>query len=387
MAENNLRKNRSLFPVLKKDKNTDVDPDEVSKIVAAPVQKSPDDPVGFEEELSDQNPDYQNETGTQDSELGTDLVVLLSRLKLRIDNLEKNKFEMNRSFSEMNKLIGELRSRIFEQEKYIDVLESKANIANDLVRTIDPIKLGKDFEEQKAKLDAVDAKIESFISLSDSIKSEVSNVDSKISAIGTPDEIKVMNKDMQNMLKGLIERESRLSARLERSENLFYDMQKNYTESLRFFSTVDAINSSMKSIISEYQKMDIALRNYVPSDLFSRRISEIDHFLKSIESRYLEILKNSGLRESALSGESIVISDSVKNIKATEEVESLVNEMERKERSSLERFGRKERPTNTSKSSTVASPSSSPSPSSSQPLSSKKSASSTDDEIIFSRSY
>lgn len=379
MAEDTANTKKKSFFGFGKQKTQEIEEDPYPE-KSSPVDKSPspDEAVGFEEcvlETPEDNSPVQ--------ETETDPFLLLAKLKQRIEILERNKSEMNRSFSEMNKTVGELRSRILEQEKYIDILESKSNIANDLMRTIDPAQLGKDFEEQKAKIDAIDAKIDSFISLSDSVKTEISAVDSKIASIGTPEEIRNMNKDMQNMLKEIIGRESRLSARLERSENLFYDMQKNYTESLRFFSTVDAINSSMKSIMSEYIKMDVALKNYVPSDLFSRRISEIEHFLKHMENKYSTLLNDSGIRENSLEGESVIISDSVKNIKAAEEIDSIVKTVEKGP--SRTRVSRPVNPADRSVFGQKNLPDAPTKPEANAKSESKKK--SDYDEMIFSRSY
>lgn len=319
-----------------------------------------------------ENPNNFNDSkNTSDSDIVETPESIISLLREKIDNLEKQKNDANLLFAKMNQTIGELRSKISSQEKHINHIESKISISNDMIKVVNPSQVEKDFEEQKAKLDAADAKIESFISMCDSILLEIKNVDSKVSAIGNSSDVLAINKDMQALLKRILEKESKLSMKMEKSENLFYDMQKNYTQSLRYFSIIDSIESSLKEISSEQQKISLSLKNYVPQEIFSKRMKEINAFLNSSEAQYKKIISESGLRDiSNPTFKKTIIDSSIKNIKSTDEVDLIVKDLEKKDLKKRQNFSdnlnRIENSENIKKSNNSVK---------------------SDDDIIFTRSY
>ncbi|MBN2881613.1 hypothetical protein JXM83_06210 [Candidatus Woesearchaeota archaeon] len=254
----------------------------------------------------------------------------ISDLQQKFESQQQKRNEVNQMFSKMNILIGELRGKLMQQEKYIEKLESRALKSEELVNILDPMGLSKKFEEESMHIDAVEAKIDSFISLVDSVKSEISDVREKVLGLGSVNDLQDLNKNVQNLLKNVLQVESKLSLELERSQSFFTEMQKNYTQSLKYFNSLSMIDSSLKKLSTQQQMIGFQMKNYVPRELLNRRMEELTKFTEMIDKKSKLVLEQSGIRESSLSSD-ISIKDTIKNISVTEEVDTTIKKVEKPE--------------------------------------------------------
>jgi len=245
------------------------------------------------------------------------------KLKLLSEQLEeqkKNKDYINSVFSKINYIIGELRGKIISQEKIIRKLESRAVTAEEMVKQIDPLNLSKKFEKEKAHIEGVDAKIESFIDIAKSVKEEIVSVNNKVSALGSSKDLENMNKSLQNDLTTVMKKYSKLSIELEKSISYFNEMQKNYTASLKIFGKIDSVESSLISISKDQANFKAMLHNFVSKNVYNSKISEVKKYLDFLNVKYKEVIDLKGFDSEKIKN----VDSNVKNIQAVEEVDKLV---------------------------------------------------------------
>lgn len=250
------------------------------------------------------------------------------KIKILTEQLEeqkKSRTYINSVFSKLNYFIGELRGKIISQEKTIRKLESRAVRSEELVKQIDPLTLAEKFEKEKSHIETVGAKIDSFIEVANSVKQEIVNVNNKVSALGTSKDLEQMNKSIQSNLTYVLKLYSKMSGELEKSISFFNEMQKNYTSSLKVFGKLESIDNSLSSIRKDQNDLRVSLHNYVARDVYNSKISEIKKYLDFVNKKYEEVILSSGLDKNKLEN-STVVSDNLKNIEATQEVDKLLED-------------------------------------------------------------
>ena len=222
-------------------------------------------------------PERSQEIG--DVSLGR-LTADVEKLKAQVGTFYELQKTSAERFSMINQQIGELRSMMIERDKAGQHLEAKATQAIDLVKTVQPDKLMIELRKSDGKIEALRANLESNENIINNIVNELKEVKNKISVFRGMEQVLSLNEEAKKELMDVKKIQAIVERHADKVETIFTEMQKKFTDFVKFSDTVKDLEKSFKQISSDFDSIKIRISDLASKKEVENLISKFDDFEK-----------------------------------------------------------------------------------------------------------
>lgn len=179
----------------------------------------------------------------------------IEKLAAKLDFITESRKIDEEKFSRLNEEIGELRSMLIDNERKINDLDIKASKAADLVSEVQPEKLMEGVEKEKAKIDALKAKMESNEMIANKIIEEFKGIKNKMAIFKGVEEIIELNKDVREEIETIRKIESNVEKHANKVENVFINVEKRFTEFQKLKERIKEIDKNVSNVLNEFNEL------------------------------------------------------------------------------------------------------------------------------------
>ena len=222
-------------------------------------------------------PEKTQESG--DASLGR-LTADVEKLKAQFTTFYEIQKTTTERFSMMNQQIGELRSMMIERDKSGQLLEAKATQAIDLVKTVQPDKLMIELRKCDSKIEALRANLESTENIINNVVNELKDVKNKINIFRGMEQVLNLNEEAKKELLDVKKMQAIVERHADKVETVFTEMQKKFSDFVKFNDTVKDLDKSFKQISSDFDSIKIRITDFANKKEVENLISKFDDFEK-----------------------------------------------------------------------------------------------------------
>lgn len=201
-------------------------------------------------------------------------------------------------FSRINEQIGELRSMIIERDKASQYLEAKTTQAIDLVKTVQPDKFMIELRKNEGKIEALKAGMEGSESITGNIVNELKEVKNKINVFRGMEQVLSLNEEAKKEFLEIKKIQAVVERHGDKIETIFVEMQKKFSDFIKFSDSVKDLDKSFKQISSEFDSIKVKISDFATKKEVENLISKFDDFekytgsiIKLMNSRFDELQK------------------------------------------------------------------------------------------------
>lgn len=243
------------------------------------------------------------------------LLLEIERLKGKMEIFESFRPQINERISGLSEEIGDIRRMVLDVEKNQTELISGFERVKDLVESIEPERLLKNLEGISNRLEILSAKVEKNEKLFGNINEEVKKnreMMSKVKGLENLVEISEKIEEKVNKIKSTEAYTERLAAKVE---NIFSDLNEKLLVMKEKLGIVDKLDALSKDLLKEIDKVNLRFEEQVITKQDLER-------LKSILEGEIESIKNKPFLEGK---EKKVVERRIKEL--TESVKSIEKEI------------------------------------------------------------
>ena len=155
----------------------------------------------------------------------------------------------------VNEQIGELRSSITEREKQIKNLEADAIKSIELVKEVKPEKLLLEVSKVDAKTQTIQAKLNNYEKISNSIIEEIKDVKTRIKAFRGTEEVIKLNQEVKKELIEIKKIASTVDINTNKVENIFTNIQKESADLKNIKENSEKLEELFKDVRKEFDDL------------------------------------------------------------------------------------------------------------------------------------
>lgn len=225
----------------------------------------------------------------------------VEKLKAQFSTFYELQKTTSERFSRINEQIGELRSMMIEREKSGQLLEAKATQAIDLVKTVQPDKLMIEMRKGDSKIEALRANLESTENIINNVVNELKDVKNKINVFRGMEQVISLNEEVKKELLDVKKIQAVVERHADKVETIFTEMQKKFSDFVKFNDTVKDLDKSFKQISSDFDSIKIKMADLASKKEVENLISKFDDFekytgsiIKLINSKFEKLQKELG---------------------------------------------------------------------------------------------
>ena len=222
----------------------------------------------------------------------------VEKLKAQFSTFYELQKTTSERFSRINEQIGELRSMMIERDKSGQHLEAKATQAIDLVKTVQPDKLMIELRKSDSKIEALRANLESTENIINNVVNELKDVKNKINVFRGMEQVISLNEEAKKELLDVKKIQAVVERHADKVETIFTEMQKKFSDFVKFNDTVKDLDKSFKQISSDFDSIKIKIVDLASKKEVENLISKFDDFekytgniIKLINNRFEKLQK------------------------------------------------------------------------------------------------
>jgi chromosome segregation ATPase len=205
-----------------------------------------------------------------------------------VDGLrEMNKDDQER-FQKADEGIGEIRNMLFDKEQELKDLKIQVGKAIDLVENAQVEKVLIEKKREDAKIQAIEAKLDSYKALLDSFMNEVKSVRTKIDMFKGVEQIIALNNEVKGELTNIQKIQAQIAAHSDKMENIFVDFNKKYTNFSDSHSDIENLRSTVQETARTFNKVQIDLINIAKREdlvFFEKEVSKKLHAMEDLNAK------------------------------------------------------------------------------------------------------
>ena len=221
------------------------------------------------------------ERTNESSDLSVGLLTAdVEKLKAQFTTFYELQKTTSERFSRINEQIGELRSMSIERDKSAQHLEAKALQAIDLVKTVQPDKLMIEMRKSDGKIEALRANLESNENIINNIVNELKDTKNRINVFRGMEQVIVLNDEAKKELLDVKKVQAVVERHADKVETIFTEMQKKFSDFVRFSDTVKDLDKAFKQISSDFDSMKIRVADLASKKEVENLITKFDDFEK-----------------------------------------------------------------------------------------------------------
>ena len=216
---------------------------------------------------------------SSDASLGL-LTADVEKLKAQFATFYELQKTSTERFSMINQQIGELRSMMIERDKAGQLLEARATQAIDLVKTVQPDKLMIEIRKMDGKIEALRANIESSENIMGNLVNELKEVKNKINVFRGLEQVINLNEEAKKELMEVKRVQAIIERHSDKVETIFTEMQKKFSDFVKFNDLVQDLDKSFKQISSDFDSIKIKVADLASKKEVENLITKFDDFEK-----------------------------------------------------------------------------------------------------------
>src|SRR3989344_888837 len=252
------------FNKKKKEENKEEEGEDINAAPETPAAESAPTPSG----------------GAGDSAAVGKLTADVEKLKAQFTTFYELQKSTTERFSMINQQIGELRSMMIERDKSGQILEAKATQAIDLVRTVQPDKLMIELRKSDGKVEALRANIESSENIINNLVTELKDVKNKIAIFRGMEQVIQLNEESKRELMEIKKVQAIVERHSDKVETIFAEMQKKFSDFVKFADLVKDLDKSFKQISSDFDSIKVKMGDLSSKKEVENLIAKFDDFEK-----------------------------------------------------------------------------------------------------------
>ena len=218
----------------------------------------------------------ENEVKTGNDKVDIELTKVYAQLEsfgeLRKANTER--------FTRLSEQLGELRGMIVDTNKAMSKIEVAATKAVDLVESVHPEKLMIEVRKQDGKVEALRAMIESNEAIIKDLMGEVKKMREQMGFYKGTEQVIQLNEEVKGELANIKRMEAVIERHADKVETIFLEVEKKFSEFDKFDSIVKDIQSSMKKMETEFDKIRVRLDQKEEKKEFVTLVDKFNDFEK-----------------------------------------------------------------------------------------------------------
>jgi len=183
-------------------------------------------------------------------------------------------------FSRTSEQIGELRGMIVDTNKAMSKIEVASTKAVDLVESVHPEKLMIEVRKQDGKIESLRANIEGNESIMRDLMSEIKKVREQMNFYKGVDQVIQLNEEVKQELANIKKMEAVIERHADKVEMIFMEVQKKFADFEKFDSNVKDVQSSMKKMEGEFDKIRVKLEQKEDKKEFVTLVDKFNDFEK-----------------------------------------------------------------------------------------------------------
>ncbi|MEK6943683.1 MAG: hypothetical protein AABX00_06480 [Nanoarchaeota archaeon] len=215
----------------------------------------------------------------------------IEKLKAQFSTFYELQKSTTERFSMINQQIGELRSMLIERDKSGQLLEAKATQAIDLVKTVQPDKMMVELRKSDGKVEALRANIESTENIIGNLVTELKDVKSKVMVFRGMEQVIALNEEAKKELLEVKKIQATVERHADKVETMFSEMQKKFTDFIKFNDIVKDLDKSFKQISTDFDTIKIKLSDLASKKEVENLITKFDDFEK-YSSNVIKLINN-----------------------------------------------------------------------------------------------
>src|SRR3989344_8594755 len=263
------------FNKKKKEENKEEEGEDINAAPETPAAESAPTPSG----------------GAGDSAAVGKLTADVEKLKAQFTTFYELQKSTTERFSMINQQIGELRSMLIERDKSGQLLEAKATQAIDLVKTVQPDRMMIELRKSDGKVEALRANIESTESIIGNLVTELKDVKSKVTVFRGMEQVIALNDEAKKELLEVKKVQATVERHADKVETMFSEMQKKFTDFIKFNDIVKDLDKSFKQISTDFDTIKIKLSDLSSKKEVENLITKFDDFEK-YSSNVIKLINN-----------------------------------------------------------------------------------------------
>lgn len=237
--------------------------------------------------------------------LEKDLSIDVEKLKAKLDVLIKIKDEMNNRISFLSEKIGELRSSLVDKEKELANFKTSIEKTIKIVEELKPEEILKKFNEFYAKLEFINAKIESSEAILNKIINELKEIRRLYIKFKSFEEIEKIEKEARETLSEIKKSEIKIFSTVSKVESIFSELNRRLEDLIELKKDVSLVKEKSKEFIKDLSELKVLSTSFLRRE----EISDVEEKIKSIlelekelkkKSENIEILQNVKIVEDML---------------------------------------------------------------------------------------
>jgi len=181
----------------------------------------------------------------------------LEKAKAQIEIINDTRKVGTERSNKINEEVGELRGMISDREKEIKDLAVKVVHASELVNQAKPEKLMFEIERQKAGIEVLKGRMESYHKISDKIMVEFKKIRKEMAVFkGVSQIIKISNKSKED-LDTMYQIKSELEREANKTEKILIRMQSMYEDFTRYKKMSAQVRDEFRELLKQIDKVKI----------------------------------------------------------------------------------------------------------------------------------
>ncbi|MEM1535565.1 MAG: hypothetical protein QXE64_02465 [Candidatus Pacearchaeota archaeon] len=217
------------------------------------------------------------------------LLADIERLKAQFEALNEFKNVTMERFSGISESIGSLRAMIVDVENRMKDIAVEAEKAVDAVRSTKPEKLLEEVSKTNLHVDALKSEIDAQKEISEKIIAELKDLRDKLALFRNLEEILKLSKEMSEELSKYKKIQARADAAADKVESIFIEVNKRFSEFLKYKEMFNEHDNSIKELSKELSKQIARIDAAVPLESFESYKRENAKIMKDLTNQSRKI--------------------------------------------------------------------------------------------------
>ena len=220
-----------------------------------------------------------------------ELLLKIEKINAVLDSFEAFKKFNSERIGQVSEQIGELRSNIINVERDVKGTETKATLASDLVKEVQPEKLMTNLQKEDAKLEVLKARIEGLEGYNKSLLSELKEIKSKMSVFRGSEEILKLQDSVKRDLVDIQKVKTIVEGHADKVEEIFINIKNDVTSFEKLNLIIKDLSGSFKDVKKNIEELKIKSEIYAPKDELTKLKDSVSSQILTFD-KYLSGIKN-----------------------------------------------------------------------------------------------
>ncbi|MFC1691761.1 hypothetical protein ACFL0W_06295 [Nanoarchaeota archaeon] len=192
----------------------------------------------------------------------------LEKIKAKLEVGDEFRKANTERFSRISEEIGELRNSIMDMQKQAEKVSIEAAKASDLVEAVQPQTLMREVQREDAKIEATRAEIKKEQELAGDVQKRLKDLKKTVDVFKGAESLLKLESDIREELVGLRKLQAMVERHSEKTENIFVEFQREYSDFLKYKDMAKSIQDSSDGTLEELDKIKAKVAQVITEEKF-----------------------------------------------------------------------------------------------------------------------